>query len=390
MKQIFRKYFTFRKNDRVGIIVLLSLILIIFLLNITVSKFIKNKKEFDFTQFSAEIDTFLVSLTPKETTYMSKLDSAIVARYDTLDLFLFNPNKTTSEQWKQLGLTDKQINTINTYKERGGTFAIKDDFRKIYGIRTKQYEILKPYILLPDEIKGNSKTSNEKQEEKSYILFEFDPNTATNEQFIQLGLSEKQVSTILKYRNSGGKFYKKEDFKKIYVISEKDYLRLESYIVINQTNNKVTETENNTEIVENKTEKKVIKTVEINSADTSLFNQLPGIGPVIADRIIKYRDKLGGFVNTNQISEVYGIKPEVFSNLKQYLTISVVTVKTININLADFSELTKHPYIDKTIANSIISSRKKNGFFSSVNELLSREILDKLTFDKLQPYLRVE
>ena len=382
----FKKYFTFRKRDRVGLITLMSIVLTLFIVNILLPKLVKNEHYFDYSEFSAEVDTFLVSLVPiEEDEYISRLDSFIIARYDTLELFKFNPNTATNEQWILLGLTEKQISTLNNYTSKGGKFYDKEDFRKIYGIRTRQFQILKPFIDLPDKssYQKNNYQNNDYQEDdyekKEITLFEFDPNTATDEDFNKLGLSEKQIKSLNNYRNKGGKYYKKEDFKKMYVISDKMYEMYEPYIVINQQNEKN----------EQKYEPKIIPIIDINTADTALFKKLPGIGTVFAARIVKYRDVLGGFHNITQIKEVYGLKIETYNKIEQYLTINSVNLTKININFAEYKDLIKHPYIDSDIANAILNYKKKNGFYSSVNQLLSKNVLNEEVFNKLKKYLTV-
>ncbi|MBN2893266.1 MAG: helix-hairpin-helix domain-containing protein [Bacteroidales bacterium] len=373
----FKKYFTFRRRDRIGIISLLSFTVILLIINFLMPFFVKNESKFDYAEFSAEVDSFLVSLQPIETEYVSKLDSFIIARYDSLDLFMFDPNTTTNEEWLKLGLTEKQIGTINNYTSKGGRFVVKDDFRKIYGIRTKQYQILEPFIDLPEEAPYNYNKPKENKEQVERILFEFDPNTATNEDFSKLGLSEKQITTINNYRNKGGKFLKKEDFAKMYVISESEYKIFEPYIVIQKEEKKVYEPVS-------------IPTVDVNIADTALFKKLPGIGPVYAERIVKYRESMGGFVDIYQVSEVYGIKPETFDNIEPYLVISTIDLKKININFAEYTDLVKHPYIDSKTANLILNYRKKNGFYTSVSQLKTQNVIDEQIFNKLERYLTVD
>ncbi len=375
MKLDLKKYFTFRKNDRIGIITLLFIVLIVFLINLFLPKFVKNEQNFNYSKFSAQIDSFMLSLNDEQDEeYLSKLDSFIIARYDTLELFMFDPNFTTDEQWIKLGLTEKQINTINNYKDRGGEFYIKDDFRKIYGIRTMQYKLLRPYIDLPEKLDNGYKNNYDfpDNDSENYTLFEFDPNNATNDDFKKLGISKRVINIINNYRNKGGVFYKKQDFKKIYGINDKLYNRLEPYIVIND---------------KKKTKNKKIPIVEINTADTALFKTLPGIGSVLSSRIIKFRDKLGGFYKISQINQVYGLSSQTYNKIKPYLKIETGNLIKININFADYYDLVKHPYIDSKTANSIIDYREKNGFYTSVSQLKDNNIIDQIKYKKLKKYL---
>lgn len=381
MKVDFKKYFSFKKKDRIGIISLLILILLIISADLSLPKLLNNdEKEYDFTEFTAEIDTFMLSLVEvDDDTYISRLDSFIIARYDSLELFMFDPNYTSDAEWLLLGLTEKQINTINNYKDRGGSFKIKDDFRKIYGIRTMQFKLLEPFIDLPENLPNNSqqRRSNNQATTNDYVLFEFDPNTATDNDFKKLGLSDRQINTINNYRSKGGYFKVKEDFKKIYVISEDDYNRLAPFIVIKPQQSQQPAIAD-------------IPTIEINSADTSLFKLLPGIGTVLSGRIIKFRAKLGGFYSVEQIKEVYGITTETYNKIKQYLTINTDNIAKININFAKYSDLVKHPYIDSKTANAILNYKKQHGFYNSVEQLLSENVLEPILYSKLSIYLTVE
>ncbi|MBN2663615.1 MAG: helix-hairpin-helix domain-containing protein [Bacteroidales bacterium] len=384
MKIDFKKYFSFKKKDRIGIISLSVLILIIISLDLFLPKLLNSaKNEYDFTEFSAEIDTFMLSLVEvDDNAYISRLDSFIIAKYDSLELFMFDPNYTSDAEWLLLGLTQKQITTLNNYKDRGGKFKIKDDFRKIYGIRTMQFKLLEQYIDLPESLPNTSQQgrSNNQTTTNDYVLFEFDPNTATDNDFKKLGLSDRQITTINNYKNKGGYFKIKEDFKKIYVISEDDYNRLAPFIVIK---NQQTQQNQQPAIVD-------IPTIEINSADTSLFKQLPGIGAVLSERIIKFRTKLGGFYSVEQIKEVYGITPETYNQIKQYLTINTNNIAKININFAEYSDLVKHPYIDSNTANAILNYKKQHGFYNSVEQLLSENVLELNLYNKLSVYLTVK
>ncbi|HLS37651.1 MAG TPA: helix-hairpin-helix domain-containing protein, partial [Sphingobacterium bovisgrunnientis] len=150
-----------------------------------------------------------------------------------------------------------------------------------------------------------------KKTNKTITYFTFDPNTATANQWDKLGLSPKQIQVILNYRSKGGKFYKKEDLRKIYSISEKDYNRLESYITISTADDKPKKSFE-TSAYEKREVKSIARPISINTADTSELKQLKGIGSVLAARIVKFRDALGGFHSVNQIQEVYGISEETF------------------------------------------------------------------------------
>ncbi len=366
-----KKYFSFRKKDRLGFFILFSIIIVLFIIDLSIPSLNKKTHKYNFSKFTSQIDSFESSLKPVKKEYISRLDKYIVARYDTLNLFNFDPNTTTNKQWLKLGLTKKQIKTINNYKSRGGKFLIKEDFRKIYGIRTRQYQILEPYIDLPVSLNKQNQKSDKTN------LFNFDPNTASQADLKKLGFTAKQVSNIINYRKKGGKFFKRKDLKKIYSLTEKDYAKYSSFIQIKNHTTKA-----NKPIPP--------QNIELNSADTSKLKTLPAIGSVIAKRIIKYRNKLGGFYSIKQLKEVYGLKPETYNKIKKYLSVDITKIKKININFADYKKIISHPYIDKNITTKIVRYREKNGFFSSLNQLVTKKILTKEEYNKLKNYLTIE
>jgi len=131
-----------------------------------------------------------------------------------------------------------------------------------------------------------------------------------------------------------------------------------------------------------------IKKFDLNTADTTQFKSIYGIGPVLSARIIKYRNLLGGFVNTDQLKEVYGLKPEVIENLlkKGFITKDFIP-EQVNINTEKAFELYRHPYISKKMAYSIIDLNKKQDQLSS--DLLQKhfKLADSVVV-KLIPYIK--
>ena len=386
MKYKLKEYFSFTKRERNGTLILVALIIMLFVANKTTHLFFPDK-DHNYTEFETEVDKFLAGLEEiEEGTYVSRLDKYIIARYDTLDLFMFDPNTTTNEEWLLLGLTKKQISTINTYIERGGSFKIKDDFRKIYGIRTKQYQILKPFIDLPtknnnsyNKYSNNYKNNYNKNKDFDFSpdsLFEFNPNNTSLTEWQLLGMSEKQISTINNYLSKGGKFYNKEGFSKIYGISPEQFKILEPYIKIENKNNK---------------QKNDIKlNIELNSASKEELIGLSGIGNYYAERIIKYRDLLHGFNKKEQLLEVYGFKEETYEKIKNQVYVNQSSIKKIRINFVSLYELSKHPYIDKNTAKKILDYRNKNGAYTNIQQLISNNIISEKIFQKIKYYITVE
>ncbi len=130
--------------------------------------------------------------------------------------------------------------------------------------------------------------------------------------------------------------------------------------------------------------------IEINSADTFDLQQLRGIGPGFAKRIVKYREKLGGFVNVSQVREVFGMDEERYNSIKASLTVNPDSVHPIDLNNVTFKGLLAHPYFPFAITKGIMIYRKDHKLFKSMDELtLIPGICDSI-FRKIRPYIMIK
>lgn len=130
--------------------------------------------------------------------------------------------------------------------------------------------------------------------------------------------------------------------------------------------------------------------ININQADSIAFSALNGIGPIFSSRIVRYRNWLGGFYSKEQLLDVYGIDSMLFNDILPHITVSSSDVKKININTTNYSSLASHPYITKSIANSIIKYRNHHGNFTSIAELKLIPLIDEELFRKIAYYLTIE
>lgn len=226
-------------------------------------------------------------------------------------------------------------------------------------------------------------------------LFTFDPNTASLNDLVRLGLRPKVAQTILNYRNKGGRFYKKEDFAKIYTLSEQDYKRLLPYIKIADRNSpgQYAAANNYSRQTADSTVRaypqKQNKPVPVNTAAAEELMQLKGIGTGYAHRIIKYREILGGYHKVEQLKEVYGMTDSLYEAIKPYIVIEPEQIKTIAINTASEQELYKHPYIRK-MAKHVISYRDEIGGFKQVEDFKQVPLINEEIYRKIVPYLSLK
>lgn len=232
--------------------------------------------------------------------------------------------------------------------------------------------------------------ANQKYSSKSEVFF-FDPNTASIDEWRRLGVREKTANTIQKYISKGGKFYKPEDIKKIWGLSEKDAERLIPYVSIKEIKREYPQYEKK-EFAEkvNYTAKNTIQKVDINSADTTQYIALPGIGSKLSKRIIAFREKLGGFYSIDQIGETYLLPDSTFQKIKPYLVVDSKAIKKMNINSASVEEMKSHPYLRYNTANAIFKYRQQHGSFNSVDEIKKIMTVDDDLYKKIFAYLTVE
>ena len=215
-------------------------------------------------------------------------------------------------------------------------------------------------------------------------FFEFDPNDLSVDKWKHLGLSEKTINTIRKYLKKGGRFYEPEDLKKIYGLKMDWYKRAEPYIKIREID--ATNIKTGTGVIVND---KKAPLIELNSADSLLLTDLRGIGPVLAGRILKYRNLLGGFVRKEQLLEVYGLPYETFENISRAVIIDTTGITRIDLNKAAFSILIRHPYLDVYTVKGILNYRDIQGNIKDVNELKDNRIIPEESFSRIKPYLVV-
>lgn len=214
--------------------------------------------------------------------------------------------------------------------------------------------------------------------------FVFNPNNLPSEQWSRLGLKDWQIKMIKKYEAAGGRFAKKEDFKKMYCISLSEYEILEPYISIPVTAEVSIPVK--PEIV-NTSSRQII---DLNTADSVALVTLNGIGPSFARRIIKFRNLLGGFYSKNQLLEVYGFDQARLDGVYNYCSVSLNNIKKININKVKTDELKKHPYFDYYTAKAIVDQRVILGRYTSLQQIKDIPLIHEDLFNKIKNYLQVE
>lgn len=219
-----------------------------------------------------------------------------------------------------------------------------------------------------------------------FRLFHFDPNTATEEEFITLGLRAQTAKRIINYRKRGARFRTKSDLQKIYGIDSSTYASLAAYIKLPERYVYPKKDSTKRSVVQSKK-----AAFDLNRADSAVLKSVYGIGPVMAKRIIGYRSKLGGFVAEEQLYEVWGLDTTVARRVmdRAFIDTGFVPVK-ININAATEDDLAQHPYLRWKLAQAIVRWRFQHGAFENIQDIQKITSIDEKVFLKIKPYLTLE
>jgi DNA uptake protein ComE-like DNA-binding protein len=309
-------------------------------------------EKYDFTEFKKELE-FKKGISEKR----------------DFQLFNFNPNLISRDSLLLLGLSSKQSFNIVNYRKKVGQFKSEKDFRKIYSIEDSLATVLAPYLTFSNNRSKQKVASISKNRNDS--LFNFNPNSVSEYELESLGLSSGQAKTLINFKQKGGKFYKKEDLKKIYSISDELYNKLEPYIRIERDENE-------------------ISIIELNSATKEKLKKIRGIGEKTAERLIVYRTQLGGYSNLNQLDDVYGLDSTIKNNKTTYFIINTEVLSKIRINNITFKELLYHPYCDYNTTKKIINYREMHGDFISIEQILENNLIKAKQYRKIAPYLTLK
>lgn len=225
-------------------------------------------------------------------------------------------------------------------------------------------------------------------------LSPFDPNTATAQQLLALGLQPWQVKNILKYRAKGGIYRQPSDFAKVYGLTRKHYLMIEPYIRISDDYRPAAELF--AEVKEERTTRRDTllqpfkisegQQVMLNTADTTQLKKVPGIGSYFARQIVRYRERLGGFVDVNQLKEIDDFPTDALRFFALSPT-DASSIQPLNLNQLTLNQLKRHPYIGFYRAKAIVDYRRLHGDLRSLADLkLIPEITDEW-IARIQPYV---
>ncbi len=320
-KDIVTDYLTFTRKERIGIVtVLIITAMVIFLPSVFPDQNVSAKSTPD-TSWMAAIKKLEQKETGNEKNNPAENDSDATAyQFDPPKnnyyssrpdgkLFYFDPNSISKDEWQQLGLRDKTIQTIHNYLGKGGRFKKAEDLKRVYGLHNDEYERLAPYIKIKEEQTENrniSFTANKNPEEnkpnfkKSLLYSSVDINKADTSSFISLpGIGNKLATRIVNFRDKLGGFYAIEQVGETFGLPDSTFQKIKRYL---------------------KLETSTIKKININMATVDELKVHPYIKWNLANPIVAYRIQHGPFAKVEDIKKVMLVTDEVYNKIAPYLS----------------------------------------------------------------------
>ncbi|MDH5381220.1 MAG: helix-hairpin-helix domain-containing protein [Cyclobacteriaceae bacterium] len=215
--------------------------------------------------------------------------------------------------------------------------------------------------------------------------FPFDPNYLREDSFLLMGIPKYAVQNLVKYRKKGGVFSSKNDILKIYGLTKSTFQKIEPFITFKpptsispQLAKQITAPVSNL----NKTK------IDLNNADSLQLKDVFGVGTILSRRIIKYRDALGGFIEMEQLYEIYKLDSEVVYRIKEKFYIEKeFKPRTLEVLSLTEKELSKHPYLNYKEALLLARFAEQHPDFKSLEDFIKISGFDSTKIKKIRPYL---
>lgn len=302
-----RDYFDFNRAERNSIVILGFLLIVLFLVPAFIRYHRKPVKQ-DVSNFRTEVTAFENSLKNNKATAsrnsggkidFERVDHSVAEQ--ELAPFPFNPNEMTADTWKKLGLKDWQVKIITNYTLKGGKFYRKEDFAKIYGISKAQYEVLAPYISIPEKIKVPDEANNSQYAFRKPKIEQVDLNTADSAALVTLnGIGPSFAKRIIKFRKLLGGFYSTSQLLEVYGFDSARYEKIYRYCNVNPAG---------------------ITKLNLNKVSTDELRKHPYFDYYLAKAIVDRRIIEGKYTSVDQISQIPLVHAALFEKIKYYLTI---------------------------------------------------------------------
>jgi len=294
-------------------------------------------------------------------------------------LFIFDPNTCSYDDLLRLGLSARQARTLINYRSTGARFRRPDDLRRVYGIDSASAAKLIPYIFIEGDPEGR-KSGGRKEW------------SGADQEGRKPGSSRGWPGAEQEGKKSGGRkeWPGADQGREASMASANGYRSdsqrrpsadqaetAEGVPQYNRGDNRAASTACGDEVA-----------LDINRCSAGELVAIPGIGPVLAERIIKYRNLLGGFVDKWQLAEVYGLDSSVARLAAERLTLTFDDVRPLVLDSASYSDLARHPYLGYEAARKITTYRMVSGLPVTLGEMVSSGVITSVQAGRIAPYVR--
>lgn len=178
-----------------------------------------------------------------------------------------------------------------------------------------------------------------------YKLFNFDPNIIDSQSAILLGIPARQVMSLLHYRAKGGRFKNKDDFARLYGLTDEKYQLLRPYIVMAEAHPKQYDTSkqgnrhNQYYKYNNSYDSKEVQgKININTINEKEWESITILNIGLIKRIIAYKNYLGVYKSIYQLNKVYGMNDSTFQLLRAHIYVDNKQHELPNANALNFND----------------------------------------------------
>ena len=249
-------------------------------------------------------------------------------------------------------------------------------------------------MILNYEVQSKIDSLKSRQAQKDSIkIYPFNPNFITDYKGYTLGLSLDEIDRLHEFRNQGKFVNSKEEFQQVTGVSDSLLNKISKSFKFPEWTqfSKIKEQEDFISKAFSKKEISSTSIGDLNSVTAQELKLIKGIGDKLSERIVKFRDRLGGFLINDQLNDVYGLDPEVAQRvLQRYKVLKAPQVQKIDLETATVGELAKLVYIPRSVAENIVAYRELNGGIDSFDELLQIENFPADRIDRIPLYLSLK
>jgi len=285
-------------------------------------------------------------------------------------LFNFDPNSVQARELEKLGMSAAQARAFVRYRSSGAVFRRPSDMLKAYVVDSHWYAKVRPYVKIESDFREIYQVQS--KADSRWRLGVFNPNEVDVETLENMGLYQWQAQKILQFRRYRRPYYKAEDIYRVKGIDSALALKLVPFIRIDSI------------AAVHK------RQFQLNVVDSATLAATPGLSAYDAQRILRYRDRLGGFYHREQLAEVYGMDSVKISRLSPFVLMDSVRLRKLNINRASFKELLQHPYLEYEMVQSMVNYREQIGPYQEVAIVRNIPGMNDVLFRKIAKYLTAD